>query len=44
MGLSMVTTKTDKETALGGIEEVDVVFKNAYPAFRKSPDSKSKTS
>ena len=27
MGLSMVTMKTDKETALGGIEEVDVVLK-----------------
>ena len=27
MGLAMVTTKTDKETALGGIEEVDIVLK-----------------
>ncbi len=27
MGLSMVTTKTDKETALEGTEEVDVVLK-----------------
>ena len=27
MGLSMVTLKTDKETALSGIEEVDVVLK-----------------
>ena len=27
MGLSMVTTKTDKETALGDTEEVDVVLK-----------------
>ena len=27
MGLSMVTAKTDKETALGGIQEVDVILK-----------------
>ncbi len=37
MGLSMVTTKTDKETALGGIEEVDVVLKTRILPSGKHP-------
>ena len=37
MGLSMVTTKTDKETALGGIEEVDVVLKTRILPSGKRP-------
>lgn len=37
MGLSMVTTKTDKETALGGIEEIDVVLKTRILPSGKHP-------
>ena len=37
MGLSMITTKTDKETALGGIEEVDVVLKTRILPSGKRP-------
>ncbi len=37
MGLSMVTTKTDKATALGGIEEVDVVLKTRILPSGKRP-------
>ena len=37
MGLSMVTTKTDKETALGGTEEVDVVLKTRILPSGKRP-------
>ena len=42
MGLSMVTTKTDKETALGGIEEVDVVLKTRILPSGKLPIPKAK--
>ena len=42
MGLSMVTTKTDKETALGGIEEVDVVLKTRILPSGKLPILKAK--
>ena len=42
MGLSMVTTKTDKETALGGIEEVDVVLNTRILPSGKHPISKAK--
>ena len=42
MGLSMVTTKTDKETALGGIEEVDVVLKTRILPSGKRPTMKAK--
>ena len=41
MGLSMVTMKTDKETALGGIEEVDVVLKTRILPSGKHPEPKS---
>ena len=41
MGLSMVTTKTDKETALGGIEEVDVVLKTRILPAGKLPTPKA---
>ena len=37
MGLSMVTTKTEKETALGGIEEVDIVLKTRILPSGKLP-------
>ena len=37
MGLSMVSTKTDKETALGGIEEVDVALKTRILPSGKRP-------
>ena len=37
MGLSMVTTKTDKETALGETEEVDVVLKTRILPSGKRP-------
>ncbi len=37
MGLSMVTTKTDKEDALGGIEEVDVILKTRILPSGKAP-------
>ncbi|MCE2414314.1 transglutaminase domain-containing protein [Candidatus Poribacteria bacterium] len=42
MGLSMVTTKTDKETALGGIEEVDVVLKTRILPSGELPIPKAK--
>lgn len=42
MGLSMVTTKTDKEIALGGIEEVDVVLKTRILPAGKLPTPKAK--
>lgn len=41
MGLSMVTTKADKETALGGIEEVDVVLKTRILPAGKLPIPKA---
>ena len=41
MGLSMVTTKTDKETALGDIEEVDVVLKTRILPSGKRPTPKA---
>ena len=37
MGLSMVTTKTDKETALDGTEEVDIVLKTRILPSGKRP-------
>ena len=42
MGLSMVTTKTDKETALGDTEEVDVVLKTRILPSGKRPTLKAK--
>ena len=42
MGLSMVTTKTDKETALGDTEEVDVVLKTRILPSGKHPTLKAK--
>ena len=42
MGLSMITTKTDKETALGGIEEVDVVLKTRILPSGKRPTPNAK--
>ncbi len=42
MGFSMVTTKTDKETALGGTEEVDVVLKTRILPSGKRPTPKAK--
>ena len=42
MGLSMVTTKTDRETALGGIEEVDVVLKTRILPAGRFPIPKAK--
>lgn len=41
MGLSMVTTKADKETALGDIEEVDVVLKTRILPSGKLPIPKA---
>ena len=41
MGLSMVTTKTDKETALGDTEEVDVVLKTRILPSGKRPTPKA---
>ena len=42
MGLSMVTTKTDKEIALGGVEEVDVVLKTRILPSGNLPTPKAK--
>ena len=42
MGLSMVTTKTDKKTALGDIEEIDVVLKTRILPSGKRPTPKAK--
>ena len=42
MGLSMVTTKTDKEIALGDTEEVDVVLKTRILPSGKHPTLKAK--
>lgn len=42
MGLSMVTSKTDKETALGDTEEVDVVLKTRLLPSGKRPTPKAK--
>ena len=42
MGLSMVTLKTDKETALGGIEEVDIVLQTRILPSGKFPTPKAK--
>ena len=42
MGLSMVTTKTDKEAAFGDTEEVEIVLKNAYYSLRQTPYAKRK--
>ena len=41
MGLSMVTTKTDKETALGDTEAVDVVLKTRILPSGKRPTPKA---
>ena len=41
MGLSMVTTKTDKATALAGTEEVDVVLKTRILPSGKLPTPKA---
>ena len=42
MGLSMVTTKTDKETALGDTQEVDVVLKTRILPSGKRPTPRAK--
>ena len=42
MGLSMVTMKTDKETALGGTEEVDVILKTRILPSGKRPTPRAK--
>ena len=42
MGLSMVTTKTDKATALAGTEEVDVVLKTRILPAGRLPIPKAK--
>ena len=42
MGLPMVTTKTDRETALGGIEEVDLVLQTRILPSGKRPTPKGK--
>ena len=42
MGLSMVTTKTDKETALEGTEEIDVVLKTRILPSGKRPTPNAK--
>ena len=42
MGFSMVTTKTDKETALGDTEEVDVVLKTRILPSGKRPTPQAK--
>ena len=42
MGNSMVTTKTDKETALGDTEEVDLVLKTRILPSGKLPTPKAK--
>ena len=41
MGLSMVTMKTDKETALGDTEEVDVILKTRILPSGKRPTPRS---
>lgn len=41
MGLSLVTTKTDRETALSGMEEVDVVLKTRILPAGKRPTPKA---
>ena len=41
MGLSMVTTKADKDTALGSIEEVDVILKTRILPAGKLPIPKA---
>ena len=42
MGLSMVTMKTDKETALGETEEVDVILKTRILPSGKRPTPRAK--
>lgn len=42
MGLSMVTMKTDRDTALGGTEEVDVILKTRILPSGKRPTPRSK--
>ena len=41
MGLSLITTKTDRETALGGMEEVDVILKTRILPSGKRPIAKA---
>ena len=41
MGFSMVTLKTDRETALGGVEEIDVVLKTRILPSGKHPIPKA---
>ena len=41
MGVSQVATKTDRETALGGIEEVDLVLKTRILPAGKRPTPKA---
>lgn len=42
MGLSMVTMKTDKETALGDTEEVDIILKTRILPSGKRPTPRAK--
>jgi hypothetical protein len=42
MGLSLVTTKTDKETAVGGIEEIDVILQTRILPVGKRPTRNAK--
>ena len=42
MGLSMITTKTDKANALGGIEELDIVLKTRILPSGKHPTPNAK--
>jgi hypothetical protein len=44
MGVSQVATKTDRETALGDIEEVDLVLKTRILPAGKRPIPKAKKS
>ena len=41
MGFSLVVTKTDRETALGGMEEVDIVLKTRILPAGKRPTPKA---
>ena len=42
MGLSLVTTKTDKETAVSGIEEIDVILQTRILPVGKRPTRNAK--
>jgi len=42
MGFALITAKTDKKTALRGIEEIDVVLKTRILPFGKPPTAEAK--